>query len=101
MGYALCRFGIQTNFRLSPGYLGKYLKAYLDPEIWSSFELTYSDAGPEHIWDALLAMGALFRQLGRSVAAHFGFTYPEREDERVSAFIRHIRTLPKDAATIY
>jgi aminoglycoside 6-adenylyltransferase len=94
-------FGVQTNFQRSPGHAGKYLKKYLDPDIWAQLESTYCDSKPEHTWEALLAMGDLFRQTARVVAAHFRYNYPEGEDRRVSEFIRHIRNLPRDAETIY
>ena len=93
-------FGVQTGFQKSPGKMGKYLKEYLDPALWALLESTYAGAQPEQSWDALLAMGELFRQAGRCVAEQFHFTYPEQEDERVTAFIRRIRDLPQDAETL-
>ena len=93
--------GIQTGFQRSPGKMGKYLKQFLDPEMWKLLESTYADSQPDHTWDALLAMSELFRQTGRYVASHFGFEYPEQEDKNVSQYLRHIRTLPRNAKTIY
>ena len=94
-------FGIQTDFQKSPGKLGKYLKRYLEPEIWRLLEGTYTDSQPEHIWESLFAMGTLFRQAGRSVADHFGFSYPEQDDKNVTSYLQRIRKLPQNAETIY
>jgi len=94
-------FGIQTNFQKSPGKLGKYLKQSLDPEIWSLLENTYADSQPEHIWDSLFIMGELFRRVGRCVAEHFGFNYPEQDDRNVTSYLQHIRRLPQNAEAIY
>lgn len=94
-------FSIQTGFQKSPGKLGKYLRQGLEPELWQRLEHTYADANPEHTWQALFAMGELFRQLGRAVAAHFGFAYPEQDDQNVSRYIRDIHDLPGDAREIY
>ncbi len=90
-------FGVQTDFQKSPGDAGKYLKTVLDPAVWCLLESTYCDARPESTWEALLAMGELFRQLGRGVAAHFHFTYPEPEDRNVTRYIQDIRNLPHNA----
>jgi aminoglycoside 6-adenylyltransferase len=94
-------FGAQTDFQKSPGKMGKYFKECLEPEIWSQLENTYADAQPEHIWDSLFVMGGLFRQTAQDVAKHFGFSYPEQDDKHVTAFLHHVRKLPRDARTIY
>jgi aminoglycoside 6-adenylyltransferase len=93
--------GVQTNFQKSPGKLGKYLKGQLADELWNLLECTYADAQIEHSWEALFSMDDLFRQIAAVVADHFGFNYPAQDDARVSAFVRHIRSLPRAAKTIY
>jgi aminoglycoside 6-adenylyltransferase len=93
--------GAQTDFQKSPGKMGKYLKRYLDLELWQLLESTYADAQPEHIWDSLFAMGDLFRQTAQCVADHFGFDYPEQDAQNVTGYLHHIRNLPKSAETIY
>jgi aminoglycoside 6-adenylyltransferase len=93
-------FGVQTNFQKSPGKLGKYLKGQLADELWNLLERTYADAQLDHTWEALLSMDDLFRRIATGVADHFGFNYPAQDDARVSAFVRHIRSLPGDATTI-
>jgi aminoglycoside 6-adenylyltransferase len=94
-------FGVQTNFQKSPGKLGKYLKGQIDAELWALLERTYSDAQLDHIWEALLSMDDLFRHIAKSVAGHFEFNYPEQDDVRVSAYVKHVRSLPSDATAIY
>ena len=94
-------FGVQTGFQKSPGKLGKYLKGQIDAELWALLERTYSDAQLDHIWEALFSMDDLFRQVAKVVANGFQFNYPEQDDIRVSNYVRHIRSLPPDAAAIY
>jgi aminoglycoside 6-adenylyltransferase len=94
-------FGVQTDFQKSPGKMGKYFKEGLEPEIWAQLEKTYADAQPEHIWDSLIVMGNLFRHAAQYVAKYFGFLYPEQDDKNVTAFLHHVRKLPRDARTIY
>jgi len=93
--------GIETGFACNPGKFGKYLERHLAPELWELLLKTYADASYEHTWEALFAMGELFRLIARRVAAHFGFDYPHGDDARVSAHLRRVRLLPKDAVKIY
>jgi aminoglycoside 6-adenylyltransferase len=93
--------GTKTGFSASPGKFGKYLDRHLEPELWQMLLDTYSDAGYENTWQALYTMCNLFRVLALHVAEHFGFDYPHRDDRRVSAHLRHVHTLPRDATEIY
>ena len=93
--------GIQTRFASNPGKFGKYLQRYLAPELWRLLLKTYADASYERTWEALLAMCDLFRITALHVAEHFGYDYPHEDDARVSAHLRHVRLLPKDAQEIY
>jgi aminoglycoside 6-adenylyltransferase len=93
--------GVQTGFSKGPGYLGKHLQALMEPELWDMLMATYSGPGYEETWDALFAIGALFRRVATCVAGHFDFTYPQEDDERVSAHLRHVRRLPPSATEVY
>ncbi len=93
--------GIKTGFMRNPGKLGKHFKDYLGPDEWSMLERTYSDAGCENTWDALFVMCDLFRWTAHRVADDFGFEYPSGDDERVSAHLRRVRSLPPNATEIY
>lgn len=93
--------GMRTNFQVSPGKMGKYFEKYLEADLWRMVLGTFSDADYDHTWEALLAMGELFRRVAIPVAEHFGFTYPYGDDERVSAHLRHVRSLPRDAKEMY
>jgi aminoglycoside 6-adenylyltransferase len=93
--------GVETEFSRNPGSYGKHLQQYLEPEIWAMLEKTYADANYDHTWDALFLMSELFRVVARQVADHFGFDYPQGDDEKVSAHLRHVRSLPRDAAEMY
>jgi aminoglycoside 6-adenylyltransferase len=87
--------GMKSDFGQSPGKLGKYLKNQIEPELWTALERTYADALEEDNWDALFAMGSLFRQVAQAVASALGFEYPEHYDKNVSDYIRFIRALPR------
>jgi aminoglycoside 6-adenylyltransferase len=93
--------GQRTSFSLNPGKFGKHFRQHLEPELWEMLLQTYSDADYERTWEALFTSGELFRRLAVAVAREFGFDYPQGDDERVSAFLRHVRQLPRDAQEIY
>jgi aminoglycoside 6-adenylyltransferase len=93
--------GIKTQFTAGPGKFGKHLKGHLEPRHWTMLKKTYSDASYEKTWEALHTMSDLFRIIATGVAEHFGFEYPYGDDERVSAHLKHVQALPRNATEIY
>lgn len=93
--------GVKTQFLCSPGKFGKHINQYLEPELWALLEKTYADASYEKSWQALFVMSDLFRITAQQVAEYFGFDYPCSDDDRVSAHLKHVRSLPRDAKEMY
>jgi aminoglycoside 6-adenylyltransferase len=88
--------GVNTNFSVCPGKYGKYMQKYLEPELWDLLLGTFADGDHSHTWDALEAMGKLFRIAGSQVAKKFEYCYPIKEDEKVSVYLHSIKNLPKN-----
>jgi aminoglycoside 6-adenylyltransferase len=93
--------GVNTDFSISGGKYGKYFKEYLEPELWNMYVKTYSDSSYENLWEALFIAGDLFRRMAQKVAEHFEFEYSYEDDERVTAHLKHVKDLPRDAASMY
>jgi len=93
--------GVRTDFTCAPGKHGKYVRRYLEPDLWEMLLATYADADADRNWDALITMSDLFRRVVPGVADHFGFDYNHEEDRRVTAHLHHVRNLPRDAAEMY
>jgi len=93
--------GMGTQFSQNPGKNGKYLQQQLEPELWERLLSTYADGDYEHTWEALFTTCDLFREVANQVAEQFTFDYPHEDDQRVSAYLKHISCLPKDAEEIY
>jgi aminoglycoside 6-adenylyltransferase len=93
--------GVQTQFSRNPGKLGKHFQQYLEPELWDLLLKTYADASFENNWEALFTMCDLFGRVAVPIAKHFGFDYPQDDDRRVSAHLKHVRSLPKNATEMY
>jgi aminoglycoside 6-adenylyltransferase len=89
--------GVKSGFAVDPGKQGRYYEKYLEPELWEAFKTTYSAADYEDIWQALFLMGQLFRETAIGVANHLGYEYPFEEDKRVTGYLSHVKTLPKDS----
>jgi aminoglycoside 6-adenylyltransferase len=93
--------GIRTDFKTNPGYRGKWLEHHLPAEVWDRFVASCPDGDYENTWDSLLIATELFRETAQFVARHFDFEYPDGDDQRVSAHLRHVRRLPRDAKRMY
>ncbi len=91
----------KSGFTSNPGKLGKHFQQHLEPETWEMLPKTYSDASEDHTWDELETMCSLFRITAILVAKCCGFEYPHGGDEGVSAHLKRVRSLPRDAKTIY
>lgn len=83
--------GLLYGFNLSTGKNGKYFKKYLPPELYEQYVATYSDSDYSNIWKAVDSMCDLFHTLAVAVAAHFGFTYRQEEEDGIRAYLRMVR----------
>lgn len=95
------KVGIETNFSLSIGKNGKYLKRYVDEETWTKLLMTYPSGDYEHVWKALFIMTDLFEQVAIEVADHLHDKYPHEEAKKVKQYLTHVQSLPPDATEIY
>lgn len=93
--------GVKTHFSANPGKMGKYFERYLEPELWQMLLDTYARADYAQTWDSMLTMCDLFRISAIGVASRFGFKYPSSDDQRVTAHLRHVRNLSRDASEMY
>lgn len=93
--------GIATEFQVSVGKNHKYLQQYVDPEVWTQLVATYPQADDEQVWQALQQTGDLFRQVALDVATQLHFEYDRVQDQHVSAYLEHIRTLRPQAQDFY
>lgn len=85
------RAGIEHNWSLPVGSLGKGLKKQLPAHLWTQLETTYAGASVADNWDALHRTLDLYRQVAIEVGAHLGYTYPEELHHRVVAYVDQIR----------
>lgn len=92
--------GMNYDWCINTGKAGKWFKRYLPEELWVSFEKTYAGSDYEDIWEALFEAGKLMRKVGVEIAGVLGYKYPTEDDERVTGYLRNVRSLPESAASI-
>jgi aminoglycoside 6-adenylyltransferase len=85
------RMGVEHNWSVPTGSLGKGLKKKLPPEIWSRLEATYAGADTQDNWEALFRTITLFREVAMQVGAGLGYDYPLELDQRVTAFVQKMQ----------
>jgi aminoglycoside 6-adenylyltransferase len=83
--------GVNHNWSLPTGSLGKGLKKKLPSEIWSQLEASYAGADTADNWEALFRTMALFRRVAKEVGKGLGYDYPLDLDERVTAFVKDMQ----------
>jgi aminoglycoside 6-adenylyltransferase len=85
------KIGLDTNWSIPVGALGKGLKKRLPSEIMSQLEDCYAGADASANWKALFHTMALFRDVAVEVGKGLGYTYPIDLDERVTAFVKQMQ----------
>lgn len=96
----LCwKVGIDTDFSLSVGKLGKYLKQFLSGTEWMTLQMTYRLDTVGNGWEALEAAMKLFRQTSIYVGEKLGYEYPQY-DNKVSAYIAKLHHKYGDAGDL-
>jgi aminoglycoside 6-adenylyltransferase len=93
--------GIQTEFKVSIGKANKYLKEYLDLEVWNRLMITFNMSDYDSAWKALITTCELFEEFAPKIGKAFGYEYNCEEAKRSFEFIKHIKGLSMDAAQIY
>lgn len=85
------KIGLDTNWSVPVGSLGKGLKKRLSPEIWSQLMDCYTGAEAPENWRALFNTLNLFRQVAMEVGQKLGYVYPVDLDQRVTIFVENMQ----------
>jgi aminoglycoside 6-adenylyltransferase len=94
------RMEIDHNWLLPTGFLGKGLKKRLPSDIWAQLEQTYVGTKLVDNWEALANTMVLFRRVATEVGTHLGYSYPYDLDQRVTAYVEHIKKLEPPSVQI-
>jgi len=92
--------GLQYEYKICPGKMGKYFKRYFPEPYWRMYERTYAGYRRNEIWASIFVMCDLFRILAADVSGHFGYSYPVEDDRNMVRYLRRVENLPLDAVEI-
>lgn len=95
------KIGYETKFQISTGKASKYIKAYLSDEIWNRFLKTYINGNIEDIWNSAFLMCDLFNDIALELESKWGLTYNLEEAKASFGFLKHVRTVPKNAGAVF
>ncbi|MEI2401814.1 aminoglycoside 6-adenylyltransferase [Niallia taxi] len=93
--------GMNHNFQVSSGKMGKYFHEYLPEEYWDMYRQTYGDSSDENMWQSLFMMNDLFRLLGEEVAKQQNLSYPAEDDIKMTKYLKRLRSMPINAENIF
>ncbi|MCT4660326.1 MAG: aminoglycoside 6-adenylyltransferase [Tissierellales bacterium] len=87
--------GLEHDWKIETGALGKKYKEILSADDWSEFETTYVGGGIDENWKALKRLTSLFRRLGKKISDELGYEYPDEVDRKVMIFCEKIMDTEK------
>ena len=87
------KIGLDTDWSVPVGALGKGLKKKLPAEIWSQLENCYAGANADENWEAMFRTIMLFRQVAMEVGKGLGYAYPLDLDQRVTDYVKRMQEL--------
>lgn len=82
--------GIHNDFSVTAGKLGKYYKKYLDERLYDMYKKTYPRAEYSEIWESLMIMIKLFKEIAIGVANEFEFVYPEESEIAILKYLEYL-----------
>lgn len=82
--------GMNNDYKVSVGTLGKYRKQYLSHDEYELYKCTYLSNTTEDQWKSLLCMIDLFGSLGRQIAVKYGFHYPAENEQYIRDYLHRV-----------
>lgn len=88
--------GMQNNWSVNTGVCGRHFKRYLNDEIWTEFESTFTGANIEDNWNAFFNAVSLFGKLGKIIGNSLGYEYPIDMEKEMIKYYLMIRNSGRD-----
>jgi aminoglycoside 6-adenylyltransferase len=87
---------IDQGWKVKPGLYGRGLRKWLRPDLWQKLAATCPNAEPDEIWRALDKTLDLMHTVGSEVGMHFGYAYPEEQEQKTREYNAGIQSLEKE-----
>ena len=82
--------GIENDFSVSAGKMGKYFKRYLPAHLYQQYCDTYSGSSSDEIWRSVFTMCDLFHSLAVAVADYFQFPYIWDDERGIREYLHNL-----------
>lgn len=83
--------GINTDFTVPVGKLGKYFKKYLLKEFYAMYSNTYSYRNYDNFWAVILQACDLFKIVAKLNSEHFGYIYNQNKDSNMIVYLNKVK----------
>jgi len=83
--------GVNYNFSVSTGKMGKYFKNYLPENLYEKYKATYSDGNYNHFWDSISSACELFHLAAEKVANYLNVSYNQNEENGMMKYLNMVK----------
>ena len=90
MNLVAWHIGTETNFSVSVGKGGKFIKSFLPPDLYKRILQTYFDHTLENNWKALFVVTEIFGHLARAVSGKLKFEYITADEKNVVTYLNQL-----------
>lgn len=92
--------GIETDFAVSVGKMGKYFRRYLPDHLYRQYCETYSGCAPDELWRSVFIMCDLFHSVTLPVADRFQFSYSQDDENGIRVYLNKVKANEYDEGRI-
>ena len=83
--------GVNYDFSVSVGKMGKYFKNYLPENYYEKYTTTYSDNNYNHFWESIFSACELFHLTAEIVANYLNITYDQNEENGMRKYLNMVK----------
>ena len=95
------KIGEMTDYSVSVGKSGKYMKKWLSEEEWQKYLDTYCGTGVNDMWSSVEAMCRLFYDASKWVAEQNGFLFDQQEADHSFRYFSAVKEMDENAVSIF
>jgi aminoglycoside 6-adenylyltransferase len=95
------KIGELTDYSVSVGKSGKYMKKWLSEEEWQKYLDTYCGTDVNDMWSAVESMCRLFYDVSKWVAEHGNFVFDRQEADNSFKYFSTVKEMDENAVSIF
>jgi aminoglycoside 6-adenylyltransferase len=83
--------GVNYNFSVSSGKMGKYFKNYLSETLYEKYKNTYSDSDYNNFWTSIFIACEIFHLIAERVAGYLNVSYNQNEEDGMIKYLNMVK----------